>query len=79
MHSLKGGENLTVSQLLQWMDKAFSKVHEGDIMIRSLYEICQRDGESMEEYILWIHEAVAVIHHAYPKRLADQGKNLILD
>ena len=61
------------------MDKAFSKVREGDIMIRSLYEICQRDGESMEEYMLQIHEAVMVIHCAYPERLVDQGKNLVWD
>ena len=48
-------------------------------MIRSLYEIHQRDGESVVEYMLQIHKAVAVICHAYPKRLADQGKNLIQD
>ena len=32
-------------------------------------------AESVEEYMLWIHEAVAVICHAYPDRVADQGKN----
>ena len=68
-----------MSQLLQQMDKAFSEVHEGNIMIRSLYQICQRDGESMEEYMLQIHKAVVVICHTYPERLADQGKNLIRD
>ena len=39
VHLLKGGENLMVSQLLQWIDKAFGEVREGNIMIRSLYEI----------------------------------------
>ena len=28
----------------------------------------------MEEYMLRIHEAVAVIHRAYPMQVADQGK-----
>ena len=79
VHWLEGRENLTVSQLLQWRDKAFGEVREGNIMIRSLYEIHQRDEESVEEYMLSIHEAVVVIHHAYPERLADQGKNLAQD
>ena len=29
--------------------------------------------------MLWIHEAVAVICHTYPDRIADQGKNLTRD
>ena len=29
--------------------------------------------------MLWIHEAIAVIHHAYPNQIADQGKNLMRD
>ena len=62
-----------VSQLLQWMDKAFGEVCEGDIMIRSLYEIHQRDGESVEEYMLQIHEAVVVICCTYLERLSDHG------
>ena len=48
-------------------------------MILCLYEICQKDGKTMEEYMLWIHEAVVVIHHTYPDRIADQGKNLTQD
>ena len=33
----------------------------------------------MEEYMLHIHKAVAVIHHAYPDRIPDQGKDLKKD
>ena len=40
-------------------------------MICSLYEIRQKEGESVEEYMLQIHEAVSVIHHAYPDQFAD--------
>ena len=53
---------------------AFSDVH--DTMIRSLYEIRQKDSESVEEYMLQIHEAMVVIHHVYPDQISDQGKNL---
>ena len=63
--SLEGDPNLTVTELLERIDRAFGDVHEYDIMIRSLYEIRQKEGESVEEYMLWIHEAVAVICHAY--------------
>ena len=67
---LKGNENFMVSQLLQQIDKAFGKVPEGDIMIRSLYEIHQRDGESVKKYMLWIHE-----FHSVPAAAAD-GQSL---
>ena len=61
VHSLEGGPNLMMAELLEHMDHAFGDVHEYDTMIHSLYEIRQQEGESVEEYILWIHEAVAVI------------------
>ena len=48
-------------------------------MIRSLYKIWQKDGESMEAYMLRIHEAVVVIHCTYPVQVADQGKNWAQD
>ena len=48
------------------MDHAFGDVREYDTMICSVYEIWQKDGESVEEYMLRIHEAVVVICHAYP-------------
>ena len=38
-----------------------------------------RDDEMVEEYILCIHEAVAVIHQAYPDHLPDRGQDLKKD
>ena len=76
VHSLDGGPNLTVTELLEWMDRTFDDVHEYDAMICSLYEIRQKEGESMEEYMLRIHEAIMVICHAYPDRVMHQGKDL---
>ena len=61
------------------MDHAFSDVCNYDTMIRSLYEIRQKNSESMEEYMLQIHEAIAVIHCTYPDWISDQGKNLTQD
>ena len=52
VHSLEDGTNLTVTKLLENMDRTFSDVHEYDTMIRSLYEIRQKEGESVEEYML---------------------------
>ena len=61
------------------MGCAFGNVLEYDTMIRSLYQIRQKEGESVEEYMLQIHEAVVVICHAYPDQITDQGKNLAQD
>ena len=79
VHSLEDSPNITVTELLEHMDCAFGDVHEYDMMIWSLYEIRQKEGESVEEYMLPIHEAVVVIHHAYPDWVTDQGKNLAQD
>ena len=48
------------------MDHTFGDVREYDTMIHSQYEIRQKEEESVEEYMLRIHEVMAVIHHAYP-------------
>ena len=77
--SLEGVEHLTLTKLLQRMDRAFGEVSEADTMIRSLYKICQKDKETMEEYMLHIHEAVEVIQHVYPERLTNQDKNFLHD
>ena len=52
VHSLEGGLNLTVTKLLECMDHTFGDVCKYDTMICSLYEIRQKEGESMEEYML---------------------------
>ena len=61
VHSLEDGGNITVPELLACMDHAFGDVCDYDT-IMSLYEIRQKDSESVEEYMLQIHEAMAVIH-----------------
>ena len=79
VHSLENGRNLTIPKLLACMDHANGDVHNYDTMIRSLYKIRQKDSKSVEEYMLQIHKAVAVIHYAYPDWISDQGKNLMWD
>ena len=79
VHSLEGGPYLMVTKLLEHMDHSFGDLHEYDTMIHSLYGIRQKEGESVEEYMLQTPEAVAVIHHAYPDQVTDQGKNLTWD
>ena len=54
VHSLDGGQNLRVTELLEWMDRAFGDMWEYDTMICSLYEIQQKEGESVKEYMLQI-------------------------
>ena len=52
VHLLEEGRNLTIPELLAYMDCAFSDMHDYDTMIKSLYEIRQKDSESTEEYML---------------------------
>ena len=52
VRSLEDDPNLTVTELLERMDHAFGEVCEYDMMIRSLYEIRQKEGETVEEYML---------------------------
>ena len=52
VYFLDGGPNLTVTELLEQMDCIFGHVHKYNTMIRSLYEIRQKEGEFMEEYML---------------------------
>ena len=52
VHLLEDSRNITVPELLVCMDCAFGDVHDYDTMIRSLYEIRQKESESLEEYML---------------------------
>ena len=61
------------------MEKTFGNKRNYDAMIRTLYEVQQREDETVEEYMLYIHEAVAVIRHAYAERLPDRGQDLKKD
>ena len=48
VHLLEDGSHLTMTELLEWMDCAFSYVCEYNTMIQSLYEIRLKEGESVE-------------------------------
>ena len=61
------------------MEKTLGNKHNYDAMIRTLYEVQQREDETMEEYMLCIHNAIAVIHCAYPEHLPDWGRDLKKD
>ena len=61
VHSLEGDPYLMVTKLLECINRVFGDVHQYNTMICSLYEIRQKEGESVEEYMLQIHKAVAII------------------
>ena len=77
--SLPGGMNISLSDLLRHMDRTFGNVRDYDSMIRSLYEICQKENETVEEYMLRVHEAVAVVKRAYPDQVPNEGEGLRRD
>ena len=77
--TLDEGKDISVRDLLMHMERTFGNKRDYDAMIRTLYEVQQRDDEMVEEYMLCIHEAVAVICHAYPERLPDRGCDLKKD
>ena len=76
---LDKGKDISVWDLLMHMERTFGNKQDYDAMIRILYEVQQRDDKMMEEYMLRIHEVVAVIHQAYPDRLLDRGWDLKKD
>ena len=76
---LDEGKDISVQDLLMHMERTFCNKHDYDAMIRTLYEVQQRDDEMVEEYMLCIHEAVAVICRAYPDHLPDRGWDLKKD
>ena len=78
-HTLDEGKDISVQDLLMHMERPFGNKRDYDAMIRTLYEVQQRDDEMVEEYMLHIHEAVAVICQAYPDRLPDRGWDLKKD
>ena len=76
---LDEGKDISVQDLLMHMEKTFGKKRDYEAMIRTLYEVQQRDNEMVEEYMLCIHEAVAIIYRAYPECLPDRGWDLKKD
>ena len=78
-HSLPGGTNISLNDLLRCMDRTFRNMHDYDSMIRSLYEIHQKENATVEEYMLRVHQAVAVVKHAYPDQVPNEGEGLRRD
>ena len=78
-HTLDEGKDISVWDLLMHMERTFGNKRDYNAMIRTLYEVQQRDDESVEEYMLCIHEVVVVIHRAYLDCLPDRGRDLKKD
>ena len=76
---LDEGKDISMWDLLMHMEKTFNNKHDYDAMIRTLYEVQQRDDKPVEEYMLCIHEAVTMIHRTYPECLPDRGQDLKKD
>ena len=74
--SLPGGMNIPLDELLRCMDCTFGNLRNYDSLIRSLYEICQKEHETVEEYMLRVHEAVAVVKCSYPHQVPNEGEGL---
>ena len=60
-HMLDEGKDISVLDLLMHMEKTFSNKHDYDAMIRTLCEVQQQEDETVEEYMLRIHDVVVVI------------------
>ena len=78
-HMLDGGKDISVQDLLMHMEKTFGNKHDYNAMIRTLYEVQQRKDNTVEEYILHIHDAIVVICRMYPEHLPDWGRDLKKD
>ena len=78
-HTLDKGKDISVQDLLMHMEKTFGNKHDYNAMIRTLYEVQQKEDKTVEEYMLCIHDVVAVVHHMYPERFPDHGRDLKKD
>ena len=76
---LDEGKDISVWDLLMHMEKTFGNKRDYDAMIRTLYEVQQKEDEMVEEYMLHIHNVVTVIHRAYPECLPNRGRDLKKD
>ena len=76
---LNEGKDISMQDLLMHMEKTFGNKRDYDAMIRTLYEVQQKEDETIEEYMLRIHNAIAVICHMYLERLPDWGRDLKKD
>ena len=60
-HTLDEGKDISVQDLLMHMEKTFGNKCNYDAMIRTLYEVQQKEDEMVAEYMLHIHDVVTVI------------------
>ena len=77
--TLNKGKDISMQDLLMHMEKMFGNKCDYDAMIRMLYKVQQKEDETVEEYLLHIHNAVMVICCAYPECLPDHGRDLKKD
>ena len=68
-----------MKDLLMHIEKMFGNKHDYDAMIRTLYEVQQKEDKTVEEYMLCIQDTVTVIHRAYLEHLPDCGRDLKKD
>ena len=76
--TLDEGKDISMWDLLMHMERTFGNKRDYDAMMRTLYEVQQRDDETVEEYMLRIHEVVAICR-VYPDHLPDRGQDLKKD
>ena len=77
--ALDEGKDISVQDLLMHMEKTLGNKHNDDAMIKTLYEVQQKEDKTVEEYMFCIHDAVMVICRTYLERLPDQGRDLQKD
>ena len=53
---LDKGKDILVQDLLMHMEKMFGNKHNYDAMIKTLYEVQQKEDKMVEEYMLHIHD-----------------------
>ena len=77
--TLNEGRDISMKNLLMHMEKTFGNKCNDNAMIRTLYEVQQKEDETVEEYMLRIQDAVTVIRCVYPECLPDHGRDLKKD
>ena len=77
--TLDEGKDISVQDLLMHREKMFGDKCDYDAMIRMLYKVQQKEDETVEEYMLCIHDPIVVIYSVYPERLPDRGRDLKKD
>ena len=74
-HTLDEGKDISMQDLLMHIEKTFGNKHNYNAMTRTLYEVQQKEDETVKEYMLQIHDAVVVICHTYLKHIPDHGRD----